>query len=63
MAACNRKIVLRVSAKALTEKDREDIKVAAKIAADYVAISFPRDAADVNEARELLRAGLLSAVA
>jgi len=45
-----------LSAKALTEKDREDIKTAAAIGADYVAVSFPRNAADVQEARELLRA-------
>ena len=45
-----------LSAKALTDKDREDIKVAAAIRADYVAISFPRGAEDVNEARALLRA-------
>lgn len=45
-----------LSAKALTDKDREDIKTAAEIRADYMAISFPRDADDVNEARKLLRA-------
>jgi pyruvate kinase len=45
-----------LSAAALTDKDRADIKVAAKIEADYLAISFPRSAADVNEARELFRA-------
>jgi len=45
-----------LSAKALTDKDREDIKAAADLKADYLAISFPRDADDVNEARELLRA-------
>lgn len=45
-----------LSAKALTDKDREDLKTAAKIGADYLAISFPRSAEDVNEARELLRA-------
>ncbi|OOZ41910.1 pyruvate kinase [Solemya pervernicosa gill symbiont] len=45
-----------LSAPALTEKDREDIKCAAALGADYVAISFPRTAADVEEARELLRA-------
>lgn len=45
-----------LSAKALTDKDREDMKTAARIEADYVAISFPRSADDVNEARELLRA-------
>ena len=45
-----------LSAKALTDKDREDIKAAAAIRADYVAISFPRGPDDVNEARALLRA-------
>ena len=44
-----------LSAEALTDKDREDIKTAASIQADYVAISFPRSAADVHEARRLLR--------
>jgi pyruvate kinase len=47
-----------LSAQALTEKDRADIRVAAEMQADYVAISFPRRADDINEARELLyRAG------
>jgi pyruvate kinase len=45
-----------LSAAALTEKDREDIKTIAIINADYVAISFPRTAADMNEARALLEA-------
>ena len=45
-----------LSAPALTEKDREDIKTAAKMEADYLAVSFPRTAADVNEARDLFRA-------
>jgi len=45
-----------LSAKALTDKDREDIKTAAKIQADYLAISFVSSADDVNEARDLLRA-------
>ncbi|HSG10501.1 MAG TPA: pyruvate kinase [Gammaproteobacteria bacterium] len=45
-----------LSAKSLTDKDREDIKVAAEMGADYVAISFPRSAADIHHARELLRA-------
>jgi pyruvate kinase len=44
-----------LSAAAITDKDRADIKVAAAIAADYVAVSFPRNAADINEARDLLR--------
>jgi pyruvate kinase len=45
-----------LSAESLTEKDREDIKVAASMGADYVAISFPRCADDIHQARELLRA-------
>src|SRR5690606_31564781 len=45
-----------LSAKALTDKDRADIKAAAKMQADYIAVSFPRSAADIHEARELLRA-------
>ena len=45
-----------LSAAALTDKDREDIKLAAELEVDYLAVSFPRNAADVNEARELLRA-------
>jgi len=45
-----------LSAGALTEKDREDIRIAADLKVDYLAISFARDAADVNEARKLLRA-------
>jgi len=45
-----------LSAHALTDKDREDIKWAALIQADYVAISFPRNAKDIEEARALLRA-------
>jgi pyruvate kinase len=45
-----------LSAPALTDKDREDIKTAALIEADYLAVSFPRHAADVNEARELFYA-------
>jgi pyruvate kinase len=44
-----------LSAEALTEKDKKDILTAAEIAADYVAISFPRNANDVKLARTLLR--------
>ena len=44
-----------LSADALTEKDKEDIKTAALIEADYVAISFPRNAGDVKLAKLLLR--------
>lgn len=45
-----------LSATALTEKDRVDIRAAAEMAADYLAVSFPRNAKDVEEARRLLRA-------
>lgn len=44
-----------LSAAALTDKDREDIKTAADIAADYIAVSFPRNAEDIHEARRLLQ--------
>jgi pyruvate kinase len=44
-----------LSAGALTDKDREDIRAAASLRVDYLAVSFPRDAADMNEARALLR--------
>ncbi|MCA1798865.1 MAG: pyruvate kinase [Xanthomonadaceae bacterium] len=43
-----------LSAGALTEKDRADIKTAAMLGCDYVAVSFPRTAADIEEARTLL---------
>jgi pyruvate kinase len=43
-----------LSAPALTEKDKEDIQIAAKIDCDFVAVSFPRCAEDLNEARRLL---------
>lgn len=42
-----------LSAAALTDKDKEDIKLAAKLDADFLAVSFPRDAADMREARLL----------
>ena len=45
-----------LSAAALTEKDKEDIKTIAKIDADFVAVSFPRTAEDLNYARSLLEA-------
>jgi pyruvate kinase len=45
-----------LSADALTDKDRADIGVAAAMRADYLAVSFPRSAADIHEARTLLRA-------
>ncbi|HFD86524.1 MAG TPA: pyruvate kinase [Gammaproteobacteria bacterium] len=45
-----------LSASALTEKDRRDIKLAAELDVDYLAVSFPRDGADMEEARRLLNA-------
>jgi len=56
----NRKGVNRkgggISAPALTDKDRADIRFAAQHGCDYLALSFVRDAADVAEARQLLLA-------
>ncbi|ACT48880.1 pyruvate kinase [Methylotenera mobilis] len=44
-----------LSADALTKKDREDIKTAVALDADYIAISFPKSALDVELARTLVR--------
>ena len=44
-----------LSAGALTEKDKQDIKLAAEIEADFLAVSFVRNAEDVHEARRLLQ--------
>jgi pyruvate kinase len=43
-----------LSAPALTEKDKADLKTAVDIGVDYLAISFPRNAEDMWEARHLL---------
>ena len=56
-----------LSAAALTPKDKEDIKTAAALKADYLAVSFPRSAEDLHEARSLaeaagLKAGIVSKV-
>jgi len=45
-----------LTAPALTPKDIEDIRTAAKINADYLAVSFPKTGADMYMAKELLRA-------
>lgn len=45
-----------LSAPALTDKDKNDIHTVAQMHADFVAISFPRDAGDIHQARLLLRA-------
>lgn len=43
-----------LSAPALTEKDYRDIKLAAEMEVDYLAVSFPRSADDIDKARFLL---------
>jgi pyruvate kinase len=44
-----------LSARALTDKDRLDIRSAAELELDFLAVSFPREGADMDEARRLLR--------
>ena len=56
-----------LTAEVLTDKDRADIKTAALIQCDYMAVSFPRNAADMIQARKLLeaegsRAGLVAKI-
>ncbi|MCW5592992.1 MAG: pyruvate kinase [Burkholderiales bacterium] len=46
-----------LTAPALTPKDIEDIRTAARLKVDYLAVSFPKSGADMYMARELLRAG------
>ncbi|MCA0326682.1 MAG: pyruvate kinase [Proteobacteria bacterium] len=42
-----------LTAPALTAKDMEDIKTAMRLQADYVAVSFPKNATDMEMARQL----------
>src|SRR5205823_9125596 len=42
-----------LSAPALTAKDMEDIRTAMSFQADYVAVSFPKNATDMVMARQL----------
>jgi len=51
-----------LTAPALTAKDMEDIRTAAQIGVDFVAVSFPKAAADMHVARQLLRAAGSSAM-
>jgi pyruvate kinase len=44
-----------LSAGALTAKDREDVRMAAELGVDYLAVSFVRDREDIVEAWDLLR--------
>jgi pyruvate kinase len=56
-----------LSAPALTEKDKQDIKFAGEIDTDYLGVSFVRNGDDVNSARKLLfeaggRGGIVSKI-
>jgi pyruvate kinase len=42
-----------LTAPALTEKDKQDIRLAAELRADFLAVSFPRSGEDVRWARDL----------
>lgn len=44
-----------LSAKALTEKDKADLIAAVGLGVDYIAISFPRSADDMLEAKALIK--------
>lgn len=43
-----------LGAPALTNKDMEDIKIAADFKADYLAVSFPRSGDDIRQARAIM---------
>ena len=45
-----------LSAGALTDKDREDLKTAVMLDVDYIAISFVRSKSDVEETKQLIAA-------
>ena len=42
-----------LTAPALTAKDMDDIKTAAQLKADYLAVSFPKSSEDMYMARQL----------
>jgi pyruvate kinase len=44
-----------LTAPALTDKDKEDIRTSALIRADYLAVSFPRSGEDMRLARQLMQ--------
>jgi pyruvate kinase len=44
-----------LSAPTITDKDCEDIRLAAELEVDFLAVSFPRSAQDIHHARTLLR--------
>jgi pyruvate kinase len=43
-----------ISAPAISDKDRDDIKFVAQEGIDYMAVSFARDAADIQQTRPML---------
>jgi pyruvate kinase len=45
-----------ISAPAISERDRDDIRFAVEERVDYLAVSFARDAADMEQARSLVHA-------
>ena len=45
-----------LAAEALTDKDKQDIKIAVALEADYIAVSFPKNAQDIEYARSLVQA-------
>jgi len=56
-----------LSAPALTDKDKHDLNIATALQVDYIAISFVRNAADIEQARALLKqagsqAGIISKI-
>jgi len=44
-----------ISAPALSDKDKDDIRFGAEQRIDYIAVSFARDASDISRARALVR--------
>ena len=44
-----------VSAKSLTDKDREDLRAMVEMGVEWIALSFVRRAADVREVRDMVR--------
>jgi pyruvate kinase len=50
---------IRVSAPALTAKDRADLEVAIDAGVDFVGLSFVQSPEDIDELRDLLPAGIL----
>lgn len=56
-----------LTADAITQKDRDDLKTAAELGVDYIALSFPRNADDILRARALLneansKAGIIAKI-